>query len=286
MTGKERGIGAYRPFIAVPVIILLLSAGLLFYNYTQTGEWFQRSIDLRGGTMLSIRTDSTHDTELIEDSLSQRFGRVVVRELRSFSGYGLTVQADSGVDVDELKSGLEDLGVDTTDTSVETIGPSLGESFWLQAQISLVVAFILMGIIVFVIFRTFIPSAAVILAAAFDIIFTLALMQLFSVELSLASLAALLMLIGYSIDTNILLTTRVIRIHEDTVAERTRGAFKTGMTMTLTTLAVLAAIILTTTSLVLLAIASVLFLGLVADIINTWLMNATIIRWYADRKGL
>jgi len=137
-----------------------------------------------------------------------------------------------------------------------------------------------------VIFRTFVPSTAVILAAVFDIIVTLALMQVFSIELSLASFAALLMLIGYSIDTDILLTTRVIRTREDSVAARTRGAFKTGMTMTLTTLGVMAAIILTTTSPVLFAIASVLLLGLAIDIINTWLMNATIIRWYAERKGL
>lgn len=282
----EKGIGAYRPLLAIPILMMVLAAGILLYNYSQTGEWFQRSIDLKGGTMLSIRTDSPQDLGLIEESLSQQFGQVAVRELRSFSGFSLSVQVESGVDVGEVKSSLEALGVDTSDTSVETVGPSLGESFWLQAQISIVVAFILMGIIVFVIFRTLVPSAAVILAAVSDIIVALALMQLLSIELSLASLAALLMLIGYSIDTNILLTTRVIRTQEDSVAARTRGAFKTGMTMTLTTLSVMTAIILTTTSPVLFAIASVLFLGLVADVVNTWMMNATIIRWYAERKGL
>ena len=286
MSVKERGVGAYKPLIAIPLIIIILSAGILVYNFTRTGEWFQRSIDLRGGTLISVSTESPPDLAMIEENLSLEFGKVVVRELRSFSGYSLTIQADAGVDVEAMKTALEGLGVDTREASVETMGPSLGESFWLQAQASIIVAFVLMGIIVFVIFRSFIPSSAVILAAAFDIISTLAVMQLFSIELSLASLAALLMLIGYSIDTDILLTTRVIRTHDDPVPERTRGAFKTGMTMTLTTLAVLAAIILTTTSAVLFAIASVLFIGLAIDIINTWIMNATIIRWYAERKGL
>jgi preprotein translocase subunit SecF len=283
---EKMGLGAYRPLLAIPIVMLLLASGLLAYGYTQTGEWFQRSIDLKGGTLLSIRTDSPHDPGLIESGLSRHFGQVVVRELRSFSGFGLTVQVDSGVDADDVKSRLEALGIDTGDTSVETIGPTLGESFWLQAQASLVAAFILMGIIVFVIFRSFVPSTAVILAAVSDIIVTLALMQLISIEMSLASLAALLMLIGYSIDTDILLTTRVIRTQEDSVSSRTRGAFKTGMTMTLTTIGVLAAIVVTTTSAVLFTIASVLLLGLAVDIVNTWLMNATIIRWYAERKGL
>ncbi len=282
----DKSVGAYRPLLAIPVLLLVLASGLLIYNHTQTGEWFQRSIDLKGGTMLSIRTYSPHEPDAIEDALSERFGRAVVREMRSFSGFGLSVQVDSGVDVDDVKSVLESFGVDTSDVSVETVGPSLGESFWVQAQISIIVAFILMGIIVFVIFRTFVPSVAVIFAAVSDIIVTLALMQLFSIEISLASFAALLMLIGYSIDTDILLTTRIIRTHEGSVAARARGAFRTGMTMTLTTIGVMVAVVLTTTSPVLLAIASVLLLGLAIDIINTWLMNATIIMWYAERKGL
>jgi preprotein translocase subunit SecF len=267
-------------------VILILSVGFLIYNFSQTGEWFQRSIDLKGGTLLSIKTDSPQDLDLITTRLSQQFGQVSVRELRSFSGFGLNVQVEAGTDVEEVKSSLENLGIDTSEISIETIGPSLGESFWIQAQISLVVAFILMGIIVFVIFRTLVPSIAVILAVVSDIIVTLSLMQVLSIELSLASLAAILMLIGYSIDTNILLTTRVIRVREDPLASRTWGAFKTGMTMTLTTMGVLAAVVLSTTSPVLFAIASVLFLGLMIDIINTWLMNATTIRWYAEKRGL
>ncbi len=279
-------VGSNKLLLAIPVLILIAGSLLLVSNFTQTGEWFERSIELKGGTLISVRTDSPQDTAAIGEVLSQKFGRVIVRELRSFSGTGLTVQADAGTDVGELKSELEALGIDTSDSSVETMGPSLGESFWMQAQASIVVAFIIMGLIVFVIFRTFVPSTAVIIAAVSDIIVTLALMQVFSIELSLASFAALLMLIGYSIDTDILLTTRVMRSTEGSIGERTWGAFKTGMTMTLTTLAVLAAVVLTTTSGVLMAIASVLLIGLSIDIINTWLMNATILRWYAEKRGL
>ncbi len=279
-------LASNRLLLAVPLIILFAGAALLVLNFTQTGEWFQRSIELRGGTLVSIKTDSQPDLAMIEEELSERFGKVIVRELRSFSGYGFTVQADAGTDVEELEAALDGLGVDTSDMSIETVGSSLGESFWQQAQLSIIVAFILMGIIVFIIFRTLIPSAAVILAAFSDIIVTLALMQVFSIEISLASFAALLMLIGYSIDTDILLTTRILRNTEGSLSERMRGAFKTGMTMTLTTLSVLAAVVITTTSPVLFSIASVLFLGLAVDIINTWLMNATIIRWYAEKRGL
>lgn len=283
---KERDVGSKKVLLGIPVLILVLGVALLVVNFSQTGEWFQRSIELKGGTLVTLTTDSPVDSQGIEDALSAEFGKVIVREYRSYSGQGLTIQADSGVDAEMLMENLEELGLDTSGASVETVGPSLGESFWAQAQLSLIIAFILMGIIVFVIFRTLVPSLAVIAAAVSDMVVTLAAMQVLGLELSMASFAALLMLIGYSIDTDILLTTRIIRTSDGTLAERTWGAFKTGMTMTLTTLAVLGAVLVTTTSGVLFAIASVLFIGLIIDIINTWLMNAVIIRWYAERKGL
>ena len=279
-------LGSSKLLLLIPILLLVVGVCILGVKFSETGEWFDKSIELKGGTLISVKTDSTHDASAIEDRLSERFGSVVVREIRSFSGIGITVQVESGTDAGEVKDELESMGIGTSDSSVQTIGPSLGESFWQQAQISIMAAFIIMGIIVFVIFRTIIPSTAVIIAAVSDIIVTLALMQVFSLELSLASFAALLMLIGYSIDTDILLTTRVIRNTEGSVQERLRGAFKTGMTMTMTTLAVMGAVLLTTTSPVLFAIASVLFIGLIVDIINTWLMNATILNMYAKRRGL
>jgi preprotein translocase subunit SecF len=282
---KIARIGAYRSMLIIPVILLLLSAGFLAYGYVQTGEWFQRSIELKGGTLITVNSPSGFSLDEITSSLESTYGDVVVRELRSFSGYAMTIEVSSEANPDDVIGTLSSLGVDVTDSSTETIGPSLGESFWFQAQIGIIIAFILMGIIVFGIFRSFVPSIAVIMAAVSDIIVTLAMMQVFSIELSLASFAALLMLIGYSIDTDILLTTRVMKT-EGSLGERIRSAFKTGITMTGTTIGVLVAILLTTSSTVLFGIASVLAIGLAIDVINTWLQNATILRWYAERRGL
>jgi preprotein translocase subunit SecF len=273
----------YRALILIPIIMLILSVAVLVNGYSQTGEWFQRSIELKGGTLITINTEQPQDIDEIESALSE-FGQARVRELRSFSGYSLSIEIDEKINTNDVLESLVSLGVDTTDSSIQTIGPSLGESFWQQAQIGIIVAFILMGIIVFAIFRTPVPSFAVMLAALSDIIVTLTVMQIIGMEMSLASFAALLMLIGYSIDTNILLTTRVLKSSGE-MPGRIRSAFKTGITMTGTTLGVLAAIILVVNSGVLFQIASVLLIGLLVDIVNTWLQNATLIRMHAERRG-
>ena len=142
------------------------------------------------------------------------FGRMQPREaainILDFGERGASIEIDASADYDAAIGKLRESGIVILDYSIENIGPSLGNLFWSQAQTGIIIAFILMGIIAFIVFRTFVPSLAIIISAASDIIVTLALMQVFGIEFSLASLGALLMLIGYSVDTDIMLTSRML----------------------------------------------------------------------------
>lgn len=283
----EKILDNYKMLIIVPLLVLLMSAGILMGNYVQTGEFFERSIELKGGTVITINTPSKLDTEMLEGSLSEVFDDIKIREIRSIDGYGTVIQTSEETDPQAILDEASSLGVDTSDSSVESIGPSLGASFWAQAQIAVILAFIFMGIIVFVIFRTFVPSIAVIMSAMSDIVVTIAFMQVFGIELSLAGLAAILMLIGYSVDTDIMLTTRLLKESEEkTLADKMKRAVKTGLTMTLTSIGAMAALYFSAISPVLSQIAAVLLIGLTFDIMNTWLMNSVILRWYCERRGL
>jgi len=141
-----------------------------------------------------------------------------------------------------------------------------------------------MAIVVFLYFRTFVPSMAVILAAFSDIVVTLAIINLLGVKLSSAGIAAFLMLIGYSVDTDILLSTRVLKRKEGTVMDRVLGAVKTGFMMTLTTIVAVIAALVFTQSEVIKQIMIILLVGLFIDMINTWIQNVGILRLYVERK--
>jgi preprotein translocase subunit SecF len=276
----------YRLLLAVPLVLLVMSIGILASEYAQSGEWFKRSIELRGGTLVTLSTGSPVDADTVKTGLSQSLGEISVKQTRGISGYGLAIQTDAGVDEKTILDALSGMGIAVTDYSSQTIGPALGESFWSQAQLAIVFAFIMMGVVVFLLFRKTVPSVIVIVNAFADIIITLAMMQLFGIELSLAALAALLMLLGYSIDTNILLTARLLKTHETPLRDRMRSAFKTGITMTGTTIGVLVAILVVASSVVLSQIAAVLLIGLVTDVCLTWLQNAVLLNWYMQRKGI
>ena len=144
-------------------------------------------------------------------------------------------------------------------------------------------------ITVFIVFRNVVPSLAVIFAALSDIIIALGGMSLFGIPLSVASVGALLMLIGYSVDTDILLTTRVLKRREGTINERAINAMKTGFTMAAAAIGSMVALYLVVVLFIpyaqtLSLIASVLIIGLIADVLATWLMNLGILRLYMEGR--
>lgn len=277
----------YRILIVIPLAMFLLSVAILANQYVQTGELFKRSIEMKGGMVITINTPEKLDITKIESGLRDKFSPINVREIRSFKGYGTVIETSADMKAEDILAEIKAMGIDTASNDVESIGPSLGAAFWSQAQLAMILAFIFMGIVVFVIFRTFVPSMAVIISAVGDILMTLAFMQLFGIELSLAGLAAILMLIGYSVDTDILLTSRMLKETEDhTLNEKIKHAMKTGLTMTLTSIGALTPLLLLGLSPVITQIANVLMIGLFFDIMNTWITNVIILRWYCEKKGM
>jgi preprotein translocase subunit SecF len=118
-------------------------------------------------------------------------------------------------------------------------------------------------------------------------VMTAASMNIAGIPLSLGTLAALLMLIGYSVDSDILLTNRVLK-RQGKLNEKLTGAFRTGMIMTSTTLAAALAMFVVAwfgSVLILMEISAVLLIGLVFDVMNTWLTNVGILKWYILKGG-
>lgn len=153
---------------------------------------------------------------------------------------------------------------------------------------------IVMSIIIFLAFaavfiRTYVkysvPAFAVMLSAFADIVLTLAVVDLIGMRLSTAGIVAFLMLIGYSVDTDILLTTRVLNKKEST-NKALFGAFKTGITMSVTSIIAVATalVVVYPFQSVLNQIFIILLIGLGFDLFSTWVANASILKWYAEEK--
>lgn len=280
----------HKPMLFVPVALLILSLIYLGIFYHNNGDLINRDVSLKGGTTITIPGDV--GTVELESALKEKIPDVGFRSLSDLrTGKPIALIIESSMASEDLKKEVETvLGYELTEdnSSIEFTGPTLSENFYRQLIIALIISFCLMSIVIFVMFRSFIPSIAVIFAAFSDIVMALAMVDYFGVKISAAGIAAFLMLVGYSVDTDILLTTRALKKSEGTLNQRIYGAFKTGIFMTLTALfAVLPAFfIVTGLPDSFRQIFLILALGLGADIINTWLTNASIIKWYCDKKGI
>jgi preprotein translocase subunit SecF len=275
-------IEKYSPkqLVIIPLVILVISVVLLALNMVSTGMPVTPGIDFSGGTAVTLFTTDSRE------------------ELQStFAGYPL-VDISEGVnngfflkfgamDDTEFRSLSALISQKFPDAKVDQIGETFGKTLQSQAVLALVFSFIGMAIVIFVAFRTFVPAVAVILSAFADMVMTAATMNIAGIPLSLGTLAALLMLIGYSVDSDILLTNRVLK-RQGKLNEKLTGAFRTGMIMTSTTLAAALAMFVVAwfgSVLILMEISAVLLIGLVFDVMNTWLTNVGILKWYILKGG-
>lgn len=153
----------------------------------------------------------------------------------------------------------------------------------ISIDIATIANIIILIVIIPFYFKYSIPSAAVVISAFADIMMTLAFIDILGMKVSSAGITAILMLIGYSVDSDIMLTTRLLKRHGNT-DKNLFEAFKTGITMTLTSIIAIttALIIVQSFSEILKQIFTILLIGLAFDIINTWITNASILKWYID----
>ena len=280
----------YKKLLIIPFLLLILAFVQIGVQYTMTGDFVNKGISLKGGSTITIEYDGSYSQGELESFLMQKFPKADIL-VRSFSSAGtvtnLAVDSDAQDDaeIEALIAAInEKTGLQKGQYSVEVMGSSLGSSFFKQTIIALLIAFLLMGIVVMIYFRTIAPSLAVILAAFSDIVVTLSIFNLTGIRLSTAGIAAFLMLIGYSVDTDILLSSRVLKRKEGTVMERIYGAMKTGLTMSATTLSAIFVAMLFVESDVVKQIMIILFIGLLVDLVMTWIQNVGILRLYLEKK--
>ncbi len=171
--------------------------------------------------------------------------------------------------------------------SYEPTAPQEGRAFLASLEQIVIIAFVLVSIVVFIIFRSAVPSFTVVFGAANDIMIALGAMALLGIPLGIASIGGLLMLMGYAIDTDVLTAIRILKRHEGTPEDRAYSSMKTGLTMTSAAIASFAVLFIVSFFAYVptyYEISGVVLFGLIGDIATTWLGNASMILMYEKRK--
>ncbi len=276
-----------RQIMLIPIAIVVLALIILGATYLSTGSPVHLGVEFTGGTLVTVPTTES------EDALAARFAAYPVSEIRNI-GSRTMIQFGPMSDSDYQRL-AQQVNSEFKDAEIRYMGPIYSQALQQEVARYIPLSFILMAIVVFIVFRQPFVSALVVCCALADILIAAASMNLTGISLSLGTVAALLMLIGYSVDTDILLSMRVLK-RKGTVEEKALGAMGTGLMMTGTTLVAVLSLIIVSNFLYLIVpsfsrmaiiadISMVLLFGLIADMFNTWITNVQGLRWYLNRPA-
>lgn len=196
----------------VSSIVLIVSVIFLFINGLNFG------IDFTGGTLIEIRTEKLNPSisDVRQDLNRLDIGSVSIQEFGQSNDLLIRVpQQEGGVEaqnaaIENVKASLtERFGEEgVTYRRIEYVGPQVGEELKMSGLISILLA--LAGILVYVTFRFELPFGIAALIALFhDAIATLGLFAITQMEFNLSTVAALLMIAGYSINDTVVVFDRI-----------------------------------------------------------------------------
>jgi len=282
----------HKKLMIIPILLLIFSIAVPLIKYSQTGEFVQRSVELKGGISVTINKQGL-DYNSIESSLKETFKDISIRKVQSPISNnleGLEIEVGSA-SLEEVTLALDKLNInDKILTKDEfTIGDTsskFGEDFYSNLLRILVISFVLMSITVFIAFRSLYPSMAVISSVILDIAFPFAMVSLLGINLTAGGIIAFLLVIAYSVDTDILLTNSLLNKKHLPHFERLTSSMKTGLTMTFTTLFAVIPAYFVSSSEVLQQMFLIIAFALIADIISTYLFNAPLLWAYIKRKNI
>jgi preprotein translocase subunit SecF len=201
-------IGKRRWAYGISLAVTL--AGLLHIAY-QGG--LRYGIDFAGGTLLQVRFERATTVDAVRESLDRvRLGDSVIQQFGDAQEYLIRVPAGSG-GLDEISKrvdgGLRQAGLPGFEVRrLEFVGPQVGRDLQLQAIYAVLAG--MAGILVYTAVRfDFKGGVAAIIALIHDVLVALSALSLTGREMSLPVLAALLTIVGYSINDTIVVFDRI-----------------------------------------------------------------------------
>ena len=197
-----------KPAMLLSVVLMLASVISLATLKLNVG------IDFTGGSIIEVGYQQSVELEPIRDALeAQGFGDAIVQHFGSASEVLIRLVPDINKDKAELSSEIIKLLQDISDTPIEVrrvdfVGPQVGEE--LTEDGGLAVLYALIAILIYVAFRfEYRFSFGAVAALVHDVVITLGIFSLLQLDFDLSVLAAILAVIGYSLNDTIVVFDRV-----------------------------------------------------------------------------
>lgn len=193
-------------------ILSLLMIGAAFA--TLSTKWLNWGLDFTGGTLIEVGFDQPANLEEIREALdAQGFGDATVQNFGSTRDVMVRLRPRDDMSGEMLGNQIltaieTGTGEDVEMRRIEFVGPNVGDELTEAGGLAILVSLICILIYVSIRFEWRLAAGAV-LALAHDVIITLGVFSLLEVEVDLTIVAALLTVVGYSLNDTIVVFDRI-----------------------------------------------------------------------------
>ena len=196
----------YNHFNIISIAIVIISLFLLTFKGLNFG------IDFKGGTLIELRsTDDRINVSSLRDNLNSiNLGDVSVKKFGNDTDFLIKFENNSNKNViEQIKISLDkSFGNQFDFRRVENVGPKVSAELLKSGVIAISIALILMLIYIWIRFEWQFSLGAI--AALFhDVIVTLGMFSLLGLEINLSIIAAVLTIVGYSMNDTVVIFDRV-----------------------------------------------------------------------------
>jgi len=208
-----RFIEGRRKAYVVSAAVILTGIAAMAYNVVSLGSWQAYGVDFTGGSLVQVRFDDQTTAGDLRAALGgaeappiTRFGeehefviRAPLAEDASITDVAASIEA-------EIRAGLPDRSFEVVRT--ELVGAKVGTELQQKAALAILFSFLLT--LIYLAFRFELRfGVAAVIATVHDIMVTLGFLALFQVEIALPTVAALLTIVGYSLNDTIVVFDRI-----------------------------------------------------------------------------
>ena len=207
MTKNINFVSSFKKANLASILIFILSLFLIFFKGLNYG------IDFKGGTLIELRTDNTIEITSIRDILSvMDLGDINVKKFGKEGDYLIKVEQkniNNNNLIPEIKKNLSaNLNAEVDFRRVENVGPKVSSELLESSIIAISLA---LGAMLFYIWIRFEWQFSVgsIIALFHDVIITLGIFSFLSLEINLSIIAAVLTIVGYSMNDTVVIYDRI-----------------------------------------------------------------------------
>ncbi len=197
----------YNQFNILSLFLIIISLSLLTFKGLNFG------IDFKGGTLIELRSSSDKiNVSTLRDNLSQmNLGDVSVKKFGNDQDFLIKFEnkdAKKNI-IQEIRNNLDKSFGDSFDfRRVENVGPKVSSELLKKGIIAICVSLAAMLLYIWIRFEWQFSLGAI-LALFHDVLVTLGLFSLLNLEINLSIIAAVLTIVGYSMNDTVVIFDRV-----------------------------------------------------------------------------